>query len=68
MAHAYFDPLSAWGTFGWYVSMALTMLIGLLAGRRRWVQRVPELMPEIKRLTWWALAPGLAWPVARASC
>jgi uncharacterized protein len=40
--------------------MALTMLIGLLAGRRRWVQRVPELMPQIRRLTWWALFIGLA--------
>ena len=60
MAHQYFDPLSAWGSFGWYVSMALTMLIGLLAGRRRWAQRVPELMPQVKRLMWWALAVGLA--------
>jgi uncharacterized protein len=59
MVHDYTDPLSAWGMFGWYVSMALTMLIGLLAGRRRWVQRVPELMPQIRRLTWWALALGL---------
>ena len=55
----YTDPLSAWGTFGWYVSMAFTMLLGLLAGRRRWVQRIPELMPQIRRLMWWALAVGL---------
>ena len=60
MAHEYFDPLSLWGTFGWYVSLALTMLIGLLAGRRRWVQRIPELMPQVRRLMWWALAIGLA--------
>jgi uncharacterized protein len=59
MAHDYTDPLSAWGMFGWYVSMALTMLIGLLAGRRRWVQRIPELMPQVRRLMWWALALGL---------
>ena len=59
MAREYFDPLSAWGTFGFYVSMALTMLIGLLAGRRRWAQRVPELMPQVRRLMWWALAVGL---------
>ena len=60
MAFEYGDLLSLWGTFGWYVSMALTMLIGLLAGRRRWVQRIPELMPQIKRLMWWALGIGLA--------
>ncbi len=59
MAHDYTDPLSAWGTFGWYVSMAFTMLLGLLAGRRRWVQRIPELMPTIRRLMWWSLAVGL---------
>ncbi len=59
MVHDYTDPLSAWGMVGWYVSMALTMLIGLLAGRRRWVQRVPELMPQVRRLMWWALGLGL---------
>ena len=59
LAHDYFDLLSLWGTFGWYVMMALTMLIGLLAGRRRWVQRIPELMPQVRRLMWWALAIGL---------
>jgi uncharacterized protein len=59
MGHFYLDAWNLWGTFGWYVMMALTMLIGLLAGRRRWVQRVPELMPQIRRLTWWALAIGL---------
>ena len=59
MAYGYFDLWSLWGTFGWYVMLAMTMMIGLLAGRRRWVQRVPELMPRIRRLTWWALALGL---------
>jgi uncharacterized protein len=44
--------------------MSLTMLIGLLAGRRRWVQRAQELMPQIRRLTWWALAIGLGCGVA----
>jgi uncharacterized protein len=31
----------------------------VLAGRRRWVQRIPELLPQIRRFTWWALAIGL---------
>lgn len=53
-----------WATLGWWVMMGLTMLIGLLAGRRRWVQRVDELMPQIRRLTWWALALGLGCGVA----
>lgn len=59
MAYSYFDLWNLWGTFGWYVMLAMTMMIGLLAGRRRWVQRVPELMPRIRRLTWWTLALGL---------
>jgi uncharacterized protein len=59
MAHEYGDLYSLWGTFGWYVSMTLTMLIGVLAGRRRWAQRIPELMPRIRRLTWLMLLLGL---------
>ena len=59
LARDYTDPLSAWGTFGWYTSMAFTMLLGLLAGRLRWVQRIPELMPQIRRWMWWALTVGL---------
>lgn len=56
----YGDLYSLWGTFGWYVSMTLTMLLGVLAGRRRWATRIPELMPQIKRLTWVMLIVGLA--------
>lgn len=60
MAHEYGDLYALWGTFGWYVSMTLTMLIGVLAGRRRWAQRIPELMPQIRRLTWLMLILGLS--------
>jgi uncharacterized protein len=60
MAHQYGDLYSLWGTFGWYVSMTLTMLLGVLAGRRLWAQRIPELMPTIKRLTWITLIVGLS--------
>ena len=60
MAHEYGNLYSLWGTFGWYVSMTLTLLLGVLAGRRRWAQRIPELMPQIKRLTWVMLVVGLA--------
>jgi uncharacterized protein len=49
-----------WGFFGFYVQMALTMLLGLLAGRLRWPQRIPELLPQIRRVHWWTLAIGLA--------
>ncbi len=60
----YNNGLSLWSTFGWWVMMSLTMLIGLLAGRKRWVQRTAELLPQIRRLTWWALAVGLGCGVA----
>jgi uncharacterized protein len=59
-AHEYDNGWSLWGVLGWYVQMSLTMMLGLLAGRRRWVQRIPELMPQIRRLTWVALGVGLA--------
>lgn len=58
-SHVYTDPWAAWGYLGFYVQMALTMLLGLLAGRRRWPQRIPELLPRIPRLQWSALAIGL---------
>ncbi len=64
MAYFYGDWLSLWGALGWYVMLGMTMLIGVLAGRRRWVQRADELMPQIRRLMWWALAVGLACGVA----
>ncbi|MCZ8177368.1 MAG: DUF418 domain-containing protein [Burkholderiaceae bacterium] len=60
MAYDCLDLWSLWVTFGGAVTLALTMLIGVLAGRRRWVQRVPELMPQLRRLTWWSLAVGIA--------
>lgn len=59
MAHEYGNAYSLWGSFGWYVSMTLTMLIGVLAGRRLWAQRIPGLMPQIRRLTWLTLLLGL---------
>ncbi|MFO1329875.1 MAG: DUF418 domain-containing protein [Rubrivivax sp.] len=64
MSHFYGDRWSLWGALGWYLMLATTMLIGLLAGRRQWVLRVPELMPRIRRLTWAALALGLVCAAA----
>ena len=59
-AHDDNNRWSLWGMLGWYVQMALTLLLGLLAGRRRWPQRIAELMPQIRRLQGWALVVGLA--------
>ena len=56
--------LNLWNTLHWWLMMGLTLLIGLLAGRRRWVQRAGELMPQIRRLMVLALAVGLGCGVA----
>ncbi|HEY5325236.1 MAG TPA: DUF418 domain-containing protein [Caldimonas sp.] len=60
LAFFYSDGLAAWGFFGFYVQMALTMLLGLLAGRHRWPDRIPELMPQLRKVHVWALVVGLA--------
>ena len=59
-AFMYSDPLAAWNFFGFYVQMALTMLLGLLAGRRHWPDRIPELMPRIRKLHVWLLVVGIS--------
>ena len=64
MGFFYGDWLNLWGSFGWYVMLGMTMLVGVLAGRRRWVQRAYELMPQIRRLMWWLLALGMGCGVA----
>ena len=59
-ASFYNDRWAVWGYFGFYVQMAMTMLLGVLAGRRHWPQRIPELLPRIPMLQWSALAVGIA--------
>jgi uncharacterized protein len=62
--HFYDNRWSLWNTLGFYVQMAMTMLLGLLAGRRHWPQRIPELLPRLPRLPWGALALGLVCGLA----
>ncbi len=57
--HVYTNPWELWGTLGFWVQMATTMLIGFLIGRNGWVYRIPELMPVVRRLQWSALALGV---------
>lgn len=58
-AHFYDNVWSLWGTLGFYVLMATTMLLGVLIGRHRLAQRIPELLPSIRRIQWGALGVGL---------
>ena len=55
----YDNVWSLWGSLGFYVQMATTMLLGVLVGRHRLAQRIPELLPSITRIQWWALGIGL---------
>jgi uncharacterized protein len=58
-AHFYGNRWSLWGSLGFWVQMSFTMLLGLLAGRLRWAQRIPELAPRVRLWMWVALAVGL---------
>jgi uncharacterized protein len=63
-AFYYTNPWARWNFAGFWVQMALTMLLGVLAGRRRWPQRIPELLPAMRRLHPWLLAIGLVCGLA----
>lgn len=58
--YMYDNIWSLWGTFGFYVQMATTMLIGVLIGRHHLPERIPEFLPAIRRLHWWAFGIGVA--------
>jgi uncharacterized protein len=59
-AYYYSTVWSFWGIFGFYVQMATTMLIGVLIGRHHLAERIPELMPTIRRVHWWPFFIGIA--------
>jgi uncharacterized protein len=59
-AYNYDNVWGLWGNLGFYVQMATTMLIGVLIGRHHLPQRIPEMMPWVRKLQWWLLAIGLA--------
>jgi uncharacterized protein len=49
-----------------YVVFLVTMLLGLLAGRHRWIQRAGENPALLRRVQWWALGVGVAGGVVAA--
>jgi len=55
----YTDPASVEYTISFYVQLMTTMLLGFLIGRHRIAQRLPELMPQVVRLQYWALGIGI---------
>ena len=49
-----------------YALFLVTILLGLLAGRHRWIQRAGENPSLLRRVQWWALVIGIAFGVAQA--
>jgi uncharacterized protein len=49
-----------------YALFLVTMLIGLLAGRNRWIQRAAENPTLVRRAQWCALGIGIGFGVAQA--
>ena len=49
-----------------YLLFLVTMLLGLLAGRHRWIQRAAENPVLLRRVQWWALGVGVATGVVLA--
>jgi uncharacterized protein len=49
-----------------YLLFLVTMLLGLLAGRHRWIQRAGENPVLLRRVQWWALGVGVGTGVVLA--
>jgi uncharacterized protein len=62
----YTDPTALPFTFWFYVTIATTMLLGLLAGRHQWIQRANEHLPLVRRVQWWSLLAGVGCGVVVA--
>jgi len=55
----YTDPNALPFTIWFYVMIAATMMLGLLAGRHEWIQRANDHLPLVRRVQWWSLAVGV---------
>ena len=59
MVYSYTDPMSLWGLTRFYLEMTTTLLLGLIAGRHQWLQRVGPNLGWIRRAQLIALVVGL---------
>ncbi len=61
--------LYRYGTYAWFwPTIGATVLIGFIAGRRRFFQDIPGHLPIIRTITWWSGGIGLALAAAFATC
>ncbi len=58
--HVYSEPTQLRMMAMFCTAILATMLLGLIAGRRRLFQNVAARMPLIRRVQWWTLGLGLA--------
>ena len=67
LRRAYFSASGLDGTIllG-YLLFLVTMLLGLLAGRHRWIQRAAENPVLLRRVQWWALGVGVGTGIVLA--
>ena len=57
-----------YGPYAWFwPSMGTTLVIGFIAGRRRFFQDIPGHLPIIRKITWWSGGIGLALAAAFAT-
>jgi uncharacterized protein len=57
-----------YGTYGWFWATAgTTLVIGFIAGRRRFFQDIPGHLPIIRKITWWSGGIGLVLSAAVAT-
>lgn len=59
MLHVYTDPYMLARFSNFWAAMSCTLLIGYLVGRNGWIRQIPQLMPTIRKLQWWALGFGI---------
>ena len=55
----YSNPSTLRYMLGFYIQILMTMLLGLILGRRHFFQHSAQWLPLIKRLQWWFLGAGL---------
>jgi len=57
-----------YGTYGWFcATVGMMLVIGFIAGRRRFFQDIPGHLSLIRKITWWSGGIGLILAAAAAT-
>jgi uncharacterized protein len=60
MLFTYSEPRTLLRMLGFYVQLFMTMIVGLILGRRHFFENAAAHLPLVRRVQWWALAIGAA--------